>query len=676
MTGGLPIREQDGLVELASALSAGPLANADLAPTAAGQRTWNRWHIAALWIGMSVCIPTYMLAASMIAAGMTWWQSLLAILLGNVIVLVPLVINAHAGTKYGIPFPVYARAAFGPRGAHLPSMLRSVVACGWFGIQTWIGGLAIDAILAIVWPGWRELGGGRQFMGHGLPQYCGFLLFWVMNLYFVWAGTESIKWLETLSAPFLVVVGLALLWWAVGRVGGLGVILREADALRPATPTRAWWAVFVPWVTAMVGYWATLSLNIPDFTRYARSQRDQIVGQALGLPPTMTLYAFIGVAVTSATLIIFPGGKAIWDPVELLGRIGGPFTVLLSMVALNQSMNIFSMLGIVVLFGIGFGSVIPMRGTLGSLMFGTRSLGSVIGLLQGWTGSIEVLGRPAVAIDRQHPAINGPGGLARELLVDDGPEQIVIGAYLVPRFHGEPADPLDQTTQWRVGDRELVQDRRDVEVAQGDHGPLLSIFCVRVRSFIGWLHALALTLGGPGIFVVAFLDSSFLSLPQINDLLVVVMVTEHKDRMLYYAGMATLGSVAGCYAIYYLAQRGGEAFVQKRLKPGHVQRALAAYKRNGLLALMIPALLPPPAPFKLFVLAAGVARVRPLQFVIALTVARGARYLAFGVLAIYYGDAALELMRTHGRIVALVVVGLLIAGVATIWLLRRRARRA
>jgi len=195
-----------------------------------------------------------------------------------------------------------------------------------------------------------------------------------------------------------------------------------------------------------------------------------------------------------------------------------------------------------------------------------------------------------------------------------------------------------------------------------------------VRSFIGRLHTLALGLGGPGLFAVAFLDASFLSLPHINDLLVVVMVTEHKRWMLYYAAMATVGSVAGCYVIYYLAERGGEAFLRKRLKPGHVERALAAYKRNGLMALMIPALLPPPAPFKLFVLAAGVAKVRPLQFLVALTVARGARYVALGILAIYYGDSALELMRTHGRTVALVVVGLLIAGVAAIWLMRRRAR--
>lgn len=171
---------------------------------------------------------------------------------------------------------------------------------------------------------------------------------------------------------------------------------------------------------------------------------------------------------------------------------------------------------------------------------------------------------------------------------------------------------------------------------------------------------------------MAFLDASFLSLPQINDILVVVMVTEHKDRMLYYAAMATFGSVAGCYAIYYLAAKGGDAFLRKRLKPGQVERAMNVYRRNGLMALMIPALLPPPAPFKLFVLAAGVARVSPAQFVIALTVARGARYVALGVLAIYYGDTALELMRTHGRIVALVIVGIMVAAIAGYWLMFRR----
>jgi membrane protein YqaA with SNARE-associated domain len=196
-----------------------------------------------------------------------------------------------------------------------------------------------------------------------------------------------------------------------------------------------------------------------------------------------------------------------------------------------------------------------------------------------------------------------------------------------------------------------------------------------VRSFLDSLGSLALSLGGPGLFVIAFLDASFLSLPHINDLLVVYMVTKQKSLMLYYAAMATFGSVAGCYVLYYLAQKGGEAFLHKRLKAGAVERALAAYKRNGLMALMIPALLPPPAPFKLFVLAAGVARVRPMQFVVALTLARGARYVALGILAVYYGDQALELMRTHGRVVALVVVGLLVAAAVAVWVMRRKAGR-
>jgi membrane protein YqaA with SNARE-associated domain len=195
-----------------------------------------------------------------------------------------------------------------------------------------------------------------------------------------------------------------------------------------------------------------------------------------------------------------------------------------------------------------------------------------------------------------------------------------------------------------------------------------------VRAFISWIYSAALSLGGPGLFTVAFLDSSFISLPQINDILVVLMVTEYKALMPYYAFMATAGSVAGCYVIYYLAQKGGEAFVRKRLKPGHVERSLALYRRHGLMALIVPALLPPPAPFKLFVLAAGLANVRPLQFVLAIAVARGLRYLALGILAIYYGDAALELMRTHGRTVALVLASLLVVGGVLFWL-RTRAPR-
>ncbi|NNK47348.1 MAG: NCS1 family nucleobase:cation symporter-1 [Gemmatimonadetes bacterium] len=299
------------------------LTNKDLAPIPADERTWKLWHFVSLWVGMSVCIPTYMLSAVMIESGMTWRQSLLVILLGNAIVLFPLLINGFAGTRYGIPFPVFARASYGLTGAHIPSLLRSVVACGWFGIQTWIGGLAISGLLGSMWSGWSSLGGGWSFMGHGAPEFTGFLIFWLINLYFVWAGTESIKWLETLAAPFLIAMGLALLFWAAGAAGGIGAILSESDRLATARPGMSQVAfvltLFIPWLTAMVGFWATLSLNIPDFTRYAGSQRDQMAGQAVGLLVTMPLFSFIGVAVTSATVILY--GEAIWNPVDLVSRL-------------------------------------------------------------------------------------------------------------------------------------------------------------------------------------------------------------------------------------------------------------------------------------------------------------------------------------------------------------------
>lgn len=315
------------------------LTNAHLAPTPPTARTWSQWNMASLWIGMSVCIPTYMLAAILIGAGMTWWQSVLVIFVGNAIVLVPMLINGHAGTRYGIPFPVYARAAFGVRGAHLPALLRAVVACGWFGIQTWVGGLAIAELLGMVWPAFRGVGGDWSFMGHGLPAFLGFGVFWLINLAFVWAGTESIRRLQTLAAPFLILVGLGLLWWAMGRVGGLGPMLAGSEALvdpsgRGAPPFTP--GMYLPWITAMVGYWATLALNIPDFTRYAVSQRDQMLGQSVGLLTTMPLFAFIGIAVTGATVLLY--GEAIWNPVTLIGRVAGeqgtPLLGLLALVAI------------------------------------------------------------------------------------------------------------------------------------------------------------------------------------------------------------------------------------------------------------------------------------------------------------------------------------------------------
>ena len=310
-----------------------PLSNPDIAPIPAEQRTWNWWHYCALWIGMSVCITTYTLASGLIDSGMSWVQAMWTIFLGNTIVLVPMLLNAHAGARYGIPFPVFARASFGVLGSNVPALLRALVACGWFGIQTWLGGEAIFQLARLVWPGIATLPNVVPgFVGITTGEAAAFLLFWAINVFFILKGTESIKWLESLAAPFLILVGLALLAWAHERAGGFGAILSQPSRFRT---NAEFLAVFFPSLTAMIGYWATLSLNIPDFTRYARSQRDQVVGQALGLPTTMTLFAFIGVAVTSATAIIFPGGGVVWDPVVLLGRVGGPLAVLLSMLALS-----------------------------------------------------------------------------------------------------------------------------------------------------------------------------------------------------------------------------------------------------------------------------------------------------------------------------------------------------
>ncbi len=313
--------ERSGLVEIdASLIEHSPLINEDIAPTKISQRTWGTYNIAALWIGMSVCIPTYMLASGLIAGGMNWWQAILTIALGNFIVLIPMILNAHAGTKYGIPFPVLARASFGTLGSNIPALLRAIVACGWFGIQTWIGGQAINAMVIVLVPSWSSVVVG---------PWVSFAIFWGMNVYFIIKGTESIRWLESLAAPFLIVVGLGLLWWAYVRGGGWGPILSQPSKFQT---TGEFWKFFVPSLTGMVGFWATLSLNIPDFSRYAKSQRAQMLGQAIGLPPTMTLYSFIGVAVTSATIIIF--GEAIWDPVVLLSKFENPVIIFLAMISL------------------------------------------------------------------------------------------------------------------------------------------------------------------------------------------------------------------------------------------------------------------------------------------------------------------------------------------------------
>jgi len=294
-------------VELDRDVSKSPLWNHDLAPTTIKQRTWSTWNIAALWIGMSVVITTYTLAGGFIEAGMNWWQAMITILLGNTIVLIPMILNAHAGTKYGVSFPVLCRASFGTKGANVPAILRAIVACGWFGIQTWIGGQALDALFGIMWSGWNAI---------GFHIWLAFFLFWGIQLYIIVHGVEGIKHLETWSAPLLLGGGAILLAWASSAAGGLGRVLTESAALQKQHGSFA--SLFPGALTASVGYWATLSLNIPDFTRYARSQRSQMLGQALGLPLTMTAFAFIGVAVTSATVLIY--GQAIPNPVDLMTR--------------------------------------------------------------------------------------------------------------------------------------------------------------------------------------------------------------------------------------------------------------------------------------------------------------------------------------------------------------------
>jgi nucleobase:cation symporter-1, NCS1 family len=323
-------------VEVVEDLSTSPLWNPDLAPTPLSRRTWSTYHIAALWIGMSVVITTYTLASGLMQQGMTWWQAMLTILLGNTIVLVPMILNAHAGTKYGVSFPVLCRASFGVRGANLPAILRALVACGWFGIQTWIGGLALNTLLAAAWTGWTAIPGNIAIS---------FAVFWGIQVWIIVNGLEGIKRLEGWSAPLLLIGGAALLAWAVRRGGGLDVVLSASSHLQ--TTHVPFWQLFPAAVTANVGYWATLSLNIPDFTRYARSQRSQALGQALGLPATMTAFAFIGVAVTSATIVIF--GEAIWDPVVLIARIGSPaviiggaLIVLLAQLTTNMAANVVS----------------------------------------------------------------------------------------------------------------------------------------------------------------------------------------------------------------------------------------------------------------------------------------------------------------------------------------------
>ncbi len=318
---------------LTEELQSSSLHSTDLAPVPSNQRTWTTWNYAALWISMSLCIPTYMLASSLIEGGMNWWQSILTIFIGNTIVLIPMILNGHAGAKYGISFPVFARASFGTKGANIPAMLRAIVACGWFGIQTWIGGFALYQMFRLWIPALETLPQifPDSFELQTGPAIC-FLLFWLLNMFVVYLGVDSIKKLLVFKAIFLPLAALALLFWAINAADGLGPILNTPSKF---TSSKDFFHFFFPALTGMVGFWATLSLNIPDFTRYATSQKAQVNGQAIGLPTSMTLFAFVGVVVTSATAIVF--GTTIWDPVVLAGKFESKALVSIAMIAVAIS---------------------------------------------------------------------------------------------------------------------------------------------------------------------------------------------------------------------------------------------------------------------------------------------------------------------------------------------------
>lgn len=371
----------------------------DLAPVPQSKRTWNTWNYAALWISMSLCIPTYMLASSLIESGMNWWQAILTIFLGNSIVLIPMILNGHAGTKYGIPFPVLARASFGTLGANIPALLIALVACGWFGIQTWIGGFAIYQMLQLwfpslstlpeIFPTWWDLKTG--------PALC-FILFWLVNMWVVYLGVESIKKLLVFKAFFLPIAALALLFWAIDAANGIGPILNTPSKF---ATSAEFWTCFFPALTGMVGFWATLSLNIPDFTRYAVSQNAQIKGQLYGLPTSMTLFAFIGVVVTSASTIVY--GTTIWDPVILASKFESKILVSIAMIAVALSTLATNIAANIVSPANDFANLAPSKidfrkggyitGVIGILIFPWKLIADPSGYIFTWlVGYSSLLG--------------------------------------------------------------------------------------------------------------------------------------------------------------------------------------------------------------------------------------------------------------------------------------------
>ncbi|MQA24223.1 MAG: nitrate reductase [Micromonosporaceae bacterium] len=334
----------DGRVELtdSSQIAGSRFYNDELAPTPIEQRRWTTYNYAALWIGMAFCIPSYMLAAGLVTIGMNWVQAFITITAGNLVVLIPMLLNSHAGTKYGIPFPVFARAFFGLRGANLAALLRAFIACGWFGIQTWIGGQATYAIIgSLAGDGWRD---AAALAGQPWTLWLAFALFWAVQMVIIWRGMEAVRKLENWAAPLMVAGLLLLLGYMLVKAGGLGPVLSQPSELGWGL---GFWAVFTPSLMAMIAFWATLSLNMPDFTRFGAGQRTQATGQILGLPTSMSAIALLSILITSASAVVF--GEPIWNPVDLISQLPNPVAVLvglaiiiLATISTNLAANVVS----------------------------------------------------------------------------------------------------------------------------------------------------------------------------------------------------------------------------------------------------------------------------------------------------------------------------------------------
>jgi len=334
----------NGRVELTdtAAIADSPYTNPELAPVPIEKRRWTTYNYCALWVGMAHNIPSYLLASGLVLLGMDWLQAFLTITLANLLVLVPMLLNSHAGTKYGIPFPVFARAFYGVRGANIPALLRAFIACGWFGIQTWIGGSGIFVIASkLLGDWWKDaaLIGGKPW-----TLWASFALFWVIQMWIIWRGMDTLRRFENWAAPFVIVAVLALLIWVLVKAGGLGPILSQPSKLGWG---GGFWPVFFPALMGMIAFWSTLSLNMPDFTRFSAGQRQQALGQALGLPTTMSFFAILSIVITSGTQVIY--GAPIWDPIQLANRFDNAlvvalslFTVLVATVAVNVAANVVS----------------------------------------------------------------------------------------------------------------------------------------------------------------------------------------------------------------------------------------------------------------------------------------------------------------------------------------------